>query len=561
MATSKFFINYRREDSELYAQTIGLTLQARFPGQVFWDREALAVGVRWEQEIERALEDCAAVIVVMGPHWLNVADESGHRRLENENDVLRKEIRNAIGRGVPLVPVLVGDAQMPKAAELPIDLQKLREYNGMWWNLKEPGQSLAKLTSALEEILEQRRRERGEVGGREQLRNEEEKQERVAKEARERKATQTRGEEHLLPPPAPFFRQPWVRWTALGITAAIVLVAIVAARTWQTNGQVQAHEARAIEFLDKRDFDHAINETQLALKSKPDSLELHQLLANIFQDRGDLDAAIAEAREVVRLSQGDQSSFGNSEARLGLLLEKKGDLQGALAEYHKLLAVDPGNSQAKDAVERLTSPHSSPRKDTRPTRQSAEQRNAHPQSPAPTQASSATAQNVNVASNRAASPVDVPFQQLRMTYQAPVVYPPEALSRGIYSGDVRLETWIDEGGRVQRMNPLVGNSPFVQSAESTVSQCTFAPYFLNGQPVLVHTVIDVHFRQQQPASSPASTQAPSQNFQVQAAHRHRTNKGITWCNGVLLITPQGGVSYTCNRPDASAAVATSSTTI
>jgi len=66
---------------------------------------------------------CAALLAVIGPTWLKVADEAGLRRLDDPHDFVRIEIEAALKRSIRVVPVLVGGAAMPKVGELPRELE------------------------------------------------------------------------------------------------------------------------------------------------------------------------------------------------------------------------------------------------------------------------------------------------------------------------------------------------------------------------------------------------------------------------------------------------------
>src|ERR1700676_666538 len=107
MSTSeaRIFLNYRRKDSEQYVFGIGLLLSSHFPGQVFWDRDAIAPGARFQTEIDNALRGSGVVIAVIGQNWLGMANEKGQRRLDDPKDTLRAELRTAIERAIPIVPV------------------------------------------------------------------------------------------------------------------------------------------------------------------------------------------------------------------------------------------------------------------------------------------------------------------------------------------------------------------------------------------------------------------------------------------------------------------------
>lgn len=52
-------------------------------------------------------------------------DETGNRRLDDPNDWVRLEIAAALERQIPVIPILVDGEKIPKAAQLPENLQQL----------------------------------------------------------------------------------------------------------------------------------------------------------------------------------------------------------------------------------------------------------------------------------------------------------------------------------------------------------------------------------------------------------------------------------------------------
>ena len=71
------------------------------------------------------------LIVVIGPRWLEVKDKTGHRRIDDPSDFVRKEIGIALNRKdskLTVIPVLVDDASLPLAEELPDELAPLLEH-------------------------------------------------------------------------------------------------------------------------------------------------------------------------------------------------------------------------------------------------------------------------------------------------------------------------------------------------------------------------------------------------------------------------------------------------
>jgi hypothetical protein len=128
---SSVFISYRRTDAQGWAGRLGADLATAF-GDVarFFDLASVPPGADFLLEIERSLADACAVLVLIGPRWLDVRDEQGRRRLDDPDDVVAAEIAKALSLGVPVIPVLLGGAAMPTAANLPEPLRTLHRRNG-----------------------------------------------------------------------------------------------------------------------------------------------------------------------------------------------------------------------------------------------------------------------------------------------------------------------------------------------------------------------------------------------------------------------------------------------
>ncbi|MGH8149936.1 MAG: hypothetical protein ACRETB_08185, partial [Steroidobacteraceae bacterium] len=65
------------------------------------------------------------MLAIVGPHWTEARNPAGERRLEDPEDFVRIELETALARDIPVVPVLVGHAQLPGAADLPGSLAAL----------------------------------------------------------------------------------------------------------------------------------------------------------------------------------------------------------------------------------------------------------------------------------------------------------------------------------------------------------------------------------------------------------------------------------------------------
>lgn len=120
------FVSYRREDSRGETGRLIRDLELHLaPDQLFRDIDNIEPGSDFIESIQSAISACEATIVVIGPKWLEATDRDGKRRLDNSDDYVRLEVAAALKRDIRVIPVLVGNARLPDADELPSDLQSL----------------------------------------------------------------------------------------------------------------------------------------------------------------------------------------------------------------------------------------------------------------------------------------------------------------------------------------------------------------------------------------------------------------------------------------------------
>jgi len=120
------FISYRREDAEGQAGRLFDDLSARFgTDSVFMDVEGIDPGLDFRKAIDHEVSACNVLLAVIGKYWIDAKDESSHRRLDDPNDFVRLETATALKRDIPVIPVLVQGARMPRADQLPADLEGL----------------------------------------------------------------------------------------------------------------------------------------------------------------------------------------------------------------------------------------------------------------------------------------------------------------------------------------------------------------------------------------------------------------------------------------------------
>ncbi len=122
----RIFISYRRKDSGGYAALLLAALRERYGGRsLFLDHESIAGGDEFADELESALSEAEVVLAVIGPDWLGV-EEAGQRRLDDPDDWVRRELMTSLERDdVRVIPVLVGNAELPAEEDLPEDLRPL----------------------------------------------------------------------------------------------------------------------------------------------------------------------------------------------------------------------------------------------------------------------------------------------------------------------------------------------------------------------------------------------------------------------------------------------------
>jgi len=126
------FLSYRREDAAPYARLLKYQLSERFPdAQVFMDMDSIEAGLPFADVIRDAVDSCTVLVAFIGQQWVTLADEEGHRRLENPDDVVRFEVQTALERGVRVIPVLVDGARALRHQELPSGLEELAGLNAL----------------------------------------------------------------------------------------------------------------------------------------------------------------------------------------------------------------------------------------------------------------------------------------------------------------------------------------------------------------------------------------------------------------------------------------------
>ncbi len=119
-------ISYRRADSghaagRLYDHLARSSIGAE---RTYRDIESIRHGVDFVDDIDFVLDVCAVMLVVIGPDWLE-AQQDGRRRLDDPDDLVRREVARALERNVFTIPVLLDGTAIPTADRLPAALAEL----------------------------------------------------------------------------------------------------------------------------------------------------------------------------------------------------------------------------------------------------------------------------------------------------------------------------------------------------------------------------------------------------------------------------------------------------
>jgi hypothetical protein len=124
-------ISYRREDSLPIAGRLYDRLQSEFgKGNVFMDFDSIPYGVDFREHIKHMIDRSKVLVAIIGSDWFGKRRQRP-RRIDDPTDFVRLEIAYALQRGIPVIPVLIDNMPMPKATDLPADIEALAFRNAV----------------------------------------------------------------------------------------------------------------------------------------------------------------------------------------------------------------------------------------------------------------------------------------------------------------------------------------------------------------------------------------------------------------------------------------------
>ena len=127
----RIFISYRRADTLGFAGRISERLRAKYGVRsVCLDVDTIPLATDFRSFIVSEIEACDVVLVLIGERWAAEPSPGTPCRLFDENDFVRLEIESALDCDIPVVPLLVGNARLPTASQVPPRLEPLLYRTG-----------------------------------------------------------------------------------------------------------------------------------------------------------------------------------------------------------------------------------------------------------------------------------------------------------------------------------------------------------------------------------------------------------------------------------------------
>jgi tetratricopeptide (TPR) repeat protein len=156
------FLSYRHQETAWPArQLYGVLVEHFRAEQVFKDVDNINPGDDFVERITAAVGTCDVLLALIGPQWLTITNKKGQRRLDDPEDYVRLEIETALTRKIRVIPILVDEAKMPGAEELPPTLAPLVRRNAVEINplTFDTKRLIATVTETLELELAHRQQE------------------------------------------------------------------------------------------------------------------------------------------------------------------------------------------------------------------------------------------------------------------------------------------------------------------------------------------------------------------------------------------------------------------
>src|SRR5262249_14060069 len=380
------FINYRREDSIGTAGRLHDRLAQTF-GQknLFMDVDSIPPGVDFVADLNSQVAACDVVLVVIGSNWLDAKDETGRRRLDNPDDFVAIEIAAALARNIAVIPILVDEAHMPKASELPDPVKPLVRRNAIEIRNAQFGRDAEALIEKIREVLTgsaaprpwrgkvvvgaataavllligvsgytffrhlvEQRVQRVELKWEKERRAAEADAKRKAEEAEQQrlaaaaKAEQERQVRAAAEADAKRKAEEAEQQRLATVKAGQERQARAAAEAEANNKAYLAAIKEGNAAYSGGSFDKAIANFSEAIRLRPDDASAFNSRGNAYESKSDHDRAITDYTEAIRLNPNYALAFNSR----GIAYAHKGNLYRAIADYNEAIRLKPNYALA-----------------------------------------------------------------------------------------------------------------------------------------------------------------------------------------------------------------------
>jgi TonB family protein len=463
------FVSYRRNDSQGEAGRLFDDLVTHFGEQkVFMDVAGIEAGRDFRKAIEETVANCGVLLVIIGPSWLAAKNEAGVRRLDDPADFVCEEVAAALRRDIPVIPVLVRGAVMPRVEQLPETLRDLAYRNGVEL-------THARWRSDVQLLIEPLRRL---LGSSAELKARSANEATVADPARpssQELASSPKAEPIAASRMDAATLQRIRRELALHIGPIAELVVARATPLCNSTEDLFLKVAEEIESPQKReDFIRKMNSPSLLGGTTPVKPEGQSAVSQSSQKpthRADVDPVPAAP---------PQSSARSMRSIAVMIVAGVLVLALAFAATRRRHASGAAASSATSSA--------SPQESSKPP--------SAPESVPPTDHSPAGSDTPAASPDRGTAPdrVSLPAEIAQSLLVRKIVpaYPPLARQARV-QGEVVLDVDISKEGTIEALRTQAGHPMLIPAAIDAVKHWRYKPYLLNGEPVPVQTQVTVNF--------------------------------------------------------------------
>jgi TonB family protein len=461
------FVSYRRNDSQGEAGRLFDDLVTHFGEQkVFMDVAGIEAGRDFRKAIEESVANCGVLLVIIGPSWLAAKNEAGVRRLDDPADFVREEVAAALRRDIPVIPVLVRGAEMPRVEQLPETLTDLAYRNCVEL-------THARWRSDVQLLIEPLRRLIGISG---EIKPRSASGEAIVADHARPSSQELRSSPNAEQITASRFDAATLqrirRELALHIGPIAELVVARATPLCHSTEDLFLKVAEEIESPQEReDFLRKMNSPSLLAPVKLEGQSPVSQSPQKPTHRADVDPVhAAQPRSWAR----SMSSIPVMIVAGVLVLA----LAFAAAKRRQAPGAPASSATSSGSPQEGSKPASAP-ESVHPTDQSPGGSDTPPASP-----------DRGTGSDRVSLPAEI-AQSLLVTKIVPT-YPPLARETRVH-GEVVLDVEISKEGTIEGLRTLTGHPMLIPAAIDAVKQWRYKPYLLNGEPVPVQTQVTVNF--------------------------------------------------------------------